>query len=97
LFKHLVKKERASETKVKDRLGPFQITGVNHIGPAEFAWDTLDLTDSGIFGPAGETITPSTASEEAGKKMLEPFIEGVCKFIEALKKANVEELLGRPQ
>ena len=94
--KHLVKMERAVDTKQGDKLGPLRIEGFNRIGPAEFAWDTIDLTDTGVLGAAGHMIKSTTASEEAGKKLMEPFIEEVCRFTEALKKADIEQLLSKP-
>ena len=94
--KHLVKMERAVDTEQRDKLGPMGIEGFNRIGPADFAWDTIDLTDTGVLGAAGQMIKSTTASEEAGRKLMEPYIEEICRFVEALKKADVEQLLSKP-
>jgi len=94
--KELVKMERAVDTKQKDRLGPLKIEGFNRLGPTQFPWDTIDLTDTGVLGAAGETVVATKASEEEGCRLMKPFIEEVSKFVEALKKVNVEDLLGKP-
>jgi creatinine amidohydrolase len=94
--KNLVKMEQAVDTKVKEYLGSLKIKGYDHLGLAQFAWDTIDLTDTGTFGAAGQTIRLSDSSEAVGKKLVEPFIDNVCEFVEALKNAKVDELLSRP-
>ena len=91
----LVKMERAVDTKQRERLGPLQVEGFNRIGPARFAWDTIDLTDTGVLGDAGEIIKSTTASESEGRRLMEPYIEKVAAFVEELKKASVEELLSK--
>ncbi|MBS7631810.1 creatininase family protein [Candidatus Bathyarchaeota archaeon] len=94
--KHLVKMERAVDTLQNEKLGPFTIKRLGSIGPAQFPWDTIDLSDSGVLGPAGELIVSTTASEDTGRALMEPFIEEVCKFVETLKKATLEDLLCKP-
>lgn len=94
--KHLVKMDQAVDTKQNENLGPFPIKRLGSIGPAQFPWDTIDLTDTGVLGSAGETIVSTTASEETGRALMEPYIEEVCRFVEILKKARVEELLCKP-
>lgn len=93
---HLVKMERAVDTEQKSKLGPLKVEGFNRIGPAQFAWDTIDLTETGVLGSAGETIVSTTASVEKGRELMEPFIEEVSRFVEELKKANVKQLLSKP-
>jgi len=94
--KHLVKMNRAKDTLQNKKLGLFTINRLGSIGPAQFPWDTIDLSDNGVLGPAGELIMSTTASEDVGKALMEPFIEEVCKFVETLKKADLEELLCKP-
>jgi creatinine amidohydrolase len=92
---NLVKMERAVDTVQKELLGSLQIKGMSGVGPAQFAWDTIDLTDTGVLGSAGELIESTKASAEKGKQLMEPFTEEVVRFVEELKKANVEELLSK--
>jgi len=92
----LVKMERAVDTRQKETLGPLKMEGYNRTGPAQFAWDTADLTDTGIIGAAGETIMSTKASPEEGRRLMEPYVEEVSEFVEALKRADVEELLCKP-
>jgi creatinine amidohydrolase len=94
--KELVKMEQAVDTKQRNKLGPLKIEGFNRLGPTRFPWDTIDLTDTGVLGDAGETVKATRASEEGGRELMEPFIEEVCEFVEALKKANVKDLLCKP-
>jgi creatinine amidohydrolase len=94
--KHLVKMEKAVDTKQHEKLGELKIEGFNRLGPAQFAWDTIDLSPTGVLGGAGQMITSTNASEEMGRKLMEPFIEEVSKFVEELKKADVKKLLCKP-
>ena len=94
--KHLVEMERAVDTKQHEKLGELKIEGFNRLGPAQFAWDTIDLSPTGVLGGAGQMITSTNASEEMGRKLMEPFIDKVCEFIEELKKADAEKLLCKP-
>lgn len=93
---HLVKMERAVDTKQRERLGPLKIEGFNRIGAAQFPWDTVDLTDTGVLGTAGRTIRATEASVEKGRELMEPFIDEVCQLVEELKKAKIEDLLCKP-
>ena len=93
---HLVKMDRAVDTIQNSALGTLEITGFNRVGPAQFAWDTIDLTDTGVLGAAGQLIKSTEASEKMGREMMEPFIEEVCIFVEKLKKADVLKLLSKP-
>lgn len=94
--KELVKMEQAVDTKQRNKLGPLKIEGLNRLGPTRFPWNTIDLTDTGVLGDAGETVKATTASEEEGRELMEPFIEEICEFVEALKKADVKDLLCKP-
>jgi len=93
---HLVDMDRAVDTRQKEKLGPLDIRGMNKVGPALFAWDTIDLTETGVLGEAGRLVRSSDASAEKGREMIEPYIEEISRFVEALKKANVEDLLSKP-
>ena len=93
---HLVKMDQAVDTTQNSALGTLEITGFNRVGPAQFAWDTIDLTDTGVLGAAGQLIKSTEASEKMGREMMEPFIEEVCIFVEKLKKADVLKLLSKP-
>lgn len=93
---HLVNMEKAVDTQQKEKLGPLKIEGFNSIGPAQFPWDTIDLTDTGVLGAAGKLIESTKATEELGKSLMEPFIEEVSVFVEALKKADLDSLLSKP-
>jgi creatinine amidohydrolase len=94
--KHLVNMERAVDTKQESKLGPLKVEGFDRIGPAQFPWDTIDLTGTGVLGGAGEMIKSTSASEEAGRKLMEPYIKEVCEFVKALRKADFEQLLCKP-
>jgi creatinine amidohydrolase len=92
----LVRMDRAVDTRQKERLGPLRMVGLGRVGPAQFPWDTIDLSETGVLGAAGEAIASKTASEEEGRRLMEPYIEEICRFIEELKMAKAEELLSRP-
>jgi len=93
---HLVKMERAVDTEQKDRLGSLETAGFNMVGPARYAWDTLDLSETGVMGNAGATIRSTTASEEKGGELVEPHIEALCELVERLKEADLDGLLPKP-
>ncbi|TRO48692.1 creatininase family protein [Candidatus Bathyarchaeota archaeon] len=93
---HLVNMERAVDTRQKERLGPLKIKGFNSVGPAQFPWDTIDLTDTGVLGAAGKLIESTKASEGLGRSLMEPFIEEVSGFVEELKEAELASLLSKP-
>jgi len=92
----LVKMERAVDTRQKEMLGPLRMEGFDRMGPAQFAWDTPDLTDTGVIGAAGKTITATRASKERGRSLMEPHVEKVSEFVEALKGADIADLLCKP-
>jgi len=93
---HLVKMDRAVDTKQKEKLGPMEIKGFNSIGPAQFPWDTIDLTETGVLGPAGTVVESTKATEKLGKELMEPYIEAVAKFVDELKGADLGSLLSKP-
>lgn len=92
----LVRMERAVDTEQRDRLGPLEVEGFNRVGPAQFAWDTIDLSETGVLGNAGTTIRSTTASAEKGRELMEPHIEEICGLVQELKEADVEDLLCKP-
>jgi len=93
---HLVRMERAVDTNQKEKLGPLSIEGYNWIGPIQFAWDTIDLTETGVLGDAGSRVISTTASAEKGREVMEPYLEELSRLVEALKGADLEELLCKP-
>jgi creatinine amidohydrolase len=93
---HLVDMSKAINQQQNTHLGPFEMSGFNSIGPANFPWDTLDITDSGIMGPAGTVIKTTEASEEKGRAMMEPHIKNLVEFIEVMKTAELSTLLSKP-
>ncbi|RJS90502.1 creatininase family protein [Candidatus Bathyarchaeota archaeon] len=93
---HLVKMERAPRTRQKERLGGLRMQGMGRVGPAQFPWDTIDLTETGLLGGAGQDLDASTASAEKIKPMMEKFLDNLCEFVEALKKEDVKSLLCKP-
>lgn len=93
---HLVKMERAVDTTQNTHLGPLPITGISNLGPMQFPWDTVDLTPTGVLGGAGKKIVSTTASKKTGEEIMKPFTEEVVKLVEAIKKADADELLCKP-
>ncbi len=93
---HLVDMSKAVDTKQNEKLGRLEVEGFNFIYPGRFAWDTLDLSPTGVLGSAGATIKSTTASEEKGRELMEPHIDELCALVEELKKADIEELLPKP-
>ncbi len=93
---HLVSMDRAVDTKQNLKLGNLEIEGFNLIYPGRFAWDTLDLSPTGVLGNAGTTIRSKSASKEKGKKLMEPHIEDLCNLVEKLKKTEIEKIHSKP-
>ena len=93
---NLVKMEKAVNTTQNTHLGSLEITGIGNIGLLQFPWDTIDLTPTGVLGGAGKTISSKNASRETGERIMKPFTEEVIKVVEAIKKADAEELLSKP-
>jgi creatinine amidohydrolase len=90
---HLVRMDRAVDTKQNKKLGSLNVEGFNFVYPGRFAWDTLDLSPTGVMGSAGATIKSTTASEEKGRELMEPYIDELCALVDELKKADIEGLL----
>ena len=66
------------------------------IDPAEFGYDTIDLSPTGVFGAAGKTIKATEATPEHGKKILEEYIAEIIELVQKIKKAQLVELLPKP-
>ncbi|MEM2128421.1 MAG: creatininase family protein, partial [Candidatus Methanomethylicaceae archaeon] len=92
----LVRMDRAVDTRQKERLGSLKMEGLGRVGPAQFSWDTIDLSDTGVLGAAGEVIASSEASEGEGRRLMEPYIEEICRFVEELKAAKLDDLISKP-
>ena len=93
---HLVDMSKAVDTKQNKNLGSLEVEGFNFVYPGRFAWDTPDLSPTGVMGSAGATIRSTTASEEKGGELMEPYIDELCALVEELKKAEIEGLLPKP-
>jgi len=93
---HLVRMDRAVDTEQNKKLGSLDVEGINFVYPGRFAWDTLDLSPTGVMGNAGVTIKSTTSSEEKGRELMEPYITELCALVEELKKAAIEGLLPKP-
>jgi len=96
--KEIVRLDRVVDKKQKRNLGALKIEGYGNLGPADFAWDTLDLTDTGVIVPTGtEDLDIASSSEEQGRKLMKPHIDEICQLVELLKKTDVRELLSKPR
>jgi creatinine amidohydrolase len=93
---HLVRMDRAVDTKQNKKLGSLEVEGFNYVYPGRFAWDTMDLSPTGVMGSAGATIKSTTASGEKGRELMEPYIDELCALVEEMKKADIEGLLPKP-
>jgi creatinine amidohydrolase len=93
---HLVDMSKAVDTKQNEKLGSLQVEGFNFVYPGRFAWDAPDLSPTGVMGSAGSTIRSTTASEEKGRELMEPYIDELSALVEELKKAEIEGLLPKP-
>ena len=93
---HLVDMSKAVDTKQNEELGDLKVEGFNFIYPGRFAWDTPDLSPTGVIGNAGVTIKATTASEEKGREVMELHIDDLCALVEELKKAEIKGLLPKP-
>ena len=88
--------DRAVDTKQNKKLGSLEVEGFNYVYPGRFAWDTMDLSPTGVMGSAGAIIKSMTASEEKGRELMEPYIDELCALVEEMKKADIERLLPKP-
>ena len=95
LRQELVDMKKAVDTKQNEALAGIGMK-TQKVGPAEFGWDTIDLSPTGVFGAAGKTIKATKATPEHGKEMLGAHVDEICVFAQELKKAKLEELLPKP-
>jgi creatinine amidohydrolase len=91
----LVNMEMAIDTKQSEALAGIGMK-TQKVGPAEFGWDTIDLSSTGVFGAAGKTIEAAKATPEHGEEILRAHVNELCAFAGELKKATLEELLPKP-
>ena len=89
--------EKAVDTEQRKTIGNLKIEGFNNIGPAQFPWDTVDLTDTGVLGSAGNVIKATKATKEKGRELMDPYIKEICGIIEKLKTIPLGELLSKPK
>jgi creatinine amidohydrolase len=89
----LIKNDKIVNTIQNKNIGSMQLTKAQRMDPAEFGWDTIDLSDTGVFGGAGKTIKPLEATEKWGKEIFEPHIKDIIQFVNKLKTVEISELL----
>ncbi len=91
----LVDMKKAVDTKQSEELAGMRMK-TQKVGPADFGWDTIDLSATGVFGAAGKTITATRATREHGEEITKTQVDELWAFTEELKKAKLEELLPKP-
>ena len=91
----LVKMEKAVDTKQNEALAGIGMK-TQKVGPADFGFDTIDLSPTGVFGAAGKTIEATKATAAHGEEIVKAHVDELCAFAEELKKAKLEELLPKP-
>jgi creatinine amidohydrolase len=91
----LVKMEKAVDTKQNEALAGISMK-TQKVGPADFGFDTIDLSPTGVFGAAGKTIEATKATAAHGEEIIKAHVDELCAFAEELKKAKLEELLPKP-
>ncbi len=91
----LVDMSKAIDTKQVEELAGIQMRS-QKVGPAEFGWDTIDLSSTGVFGAAGKTIMATKATKKHGEEITKAQIDELTAFAEELNKAKIEELLSKP-
>lgn len=92
----LVDMSLAPDERQKTQLGGLDIKGLNKIGISQFPWDTSDLSETGVFGPAGRLVKASEATEETGLKLINPHIGKIVDVAMRLRDAPIEGLLSKP-
>jgi creatinine amidohydrolase len=92
----LVDMKEAVDTKQENMMGKLKINKRGVIGPANYPWDTIDISESGVLGEPGITVYSTTASVEMGRELMEPYTEEVTEFVKDLMKTKLEELLPKP-
>lgn len=95
LHSDLVYMDRAPETTQHSEIAGIPMKA-QKIDPAEFGYDTIDLSMTGVFGAAGKTIKATEATQKHGKKILEEYITEIIELVERIKKAKLVELLPKP-
>lgn len=91
----LVDMKEAVDTKQGEELAGIAMKA-QKVGPADFGWDTLDLSSTGVFGAAGKTIAATRATREHGQEITKAVVDELWSFAEELKKAGLEDLLPKP-
>jgi creatinine amidohydrolase len=91
----LVKMEEAVDTKQNDTLASLKMK-TQKVGVADFGWDTIDLSSTGVFGAAGKMINATKATASHGENIIKTHIDELCAFVEELRTARLEELLPKP-
>jgi creatinine amidohydrolase len=91
----LVDMKSAVDTKQSEDIAGIKMKA-QKMGPADFGWDTIDLSTTGVFGAAGKTIEATKATSEHGGEILRAHIDELCAFAEDLKKVRLEKLLPKP-
>ncbi|MDP2899765.1 MAG: creatininase family protein [Candidatus Bathyarchaeota archaeon] len=91
----LVKMGKAVDTKQNEALAGIRMKA-QKVGPADFGWDTIDLSPTGVFGAAGKTIEATKATAPHGEEIVKAHVDELCAFAEELKAAKLEDLLPKP-
>jgi creatinine amidohydrolase len=91
----LVKMKKAVDTKQNEALAGIRMKA-QKVGPADFGWDTIDLSPTGVFGAAGKTIEATKATASHGEEIVKAHVDELCAFTEELKTAKLEDLLPKP-
>jgi creatinine amidohydrolase len=91
----LVKMGKAVDTKQNEALAGIRMRA-QKVGPADFGWDTIDLSPTGVFGAAGKTIEATKATTAHGEEIMKTHIDELCAFAEELKAAKLGDLLPKP-
>ena len=103
LYPKLIKDlKKAKDVQQRGTLGGLQLQDENRIGPeggpyAKFDADAVDLTPNGVLGQAGLRLGVQGASSEKGQQLIEPRIDELVRLTEAIKKADADALLSKPQ
>ena len=91
----LVDMKKAVDTKQNETLAGIGMK-TQKVGPADFGWDTIDFSATGIFGAAGKTIESTKATPGHGEEILKAHIDELCVFAQEFKKTKLEDLLPKP-
>ncbi|MBN1682611.1 creatininase family protein [Candidatus Bathyarchaeota archaeon] len=93
-----LKPELINEDKIIDSvqnkyLGSISFTKAQRIDPAEFGWDTIDLSESGVYGGAGKIIRTTEATVDRGEEIFNKHIKDISEFLIKIKNIKIDELL----